>query len=156
MVKLMHGLYSFSLIFITAMLGKYFTFYGLEYFYDTLDLPMFTPQRHYFSIAWGINYFLLFFSFYLVLNTHHDIDEFHDANILFVLQLFLQVLWTFSFFYMEQIYASIVVIVALDVVVMLMMYAFLHINKVAFFLLIPFLIWILFATYLGIGIALIN
>ncbi len=155
-LKIMQGLYSFLLVFITAMLAKYFTDQGMISFYDSLEMPPATPENHYFSYAWGIIYCLLFLSFYIVLNSKSNIEDFRDANALFVMQLFLQILWTFSFFYMEQLWASAVVIVLLDMVVALMMHTFLFINVWAFVLLIPYLLWILFATYLNIFVVMLN
>lgn len=155
-LKVMHGLYSFILVFVTALVGKYFTSKGLISFYDTLNMPPFTPEKYYFPIAWGFIYILLFISFYIVLSSKKSIDQFDEANALFITQLFLQILWIFSFFYMEQTIASAIVIVLLDMVVALMMHTFLFINIWAFVLLLPYLVWILFATYLNIFIAFLN
>lgn len=155
-LKLMQGLYSFILVFITALLASYFTKHGMAGFYDTLELPGATPPNHYFSYAWGAIYILLFLSFFIILNSQKSLEEFDEANALFAMQLFLQILWTFSFFYMEQLYASAVVIVILDMVAALMLHTFFFINKRAFVLLVPYLAWLLFATYLNIFIIFLN
>lgn len=97
-LKLMQGLYSFVLVLITALLARYFTEQGMISFYDTLDIPPGTPENHYFSYAWSGIYVLLFLSFYIVLRSRKTLEQFEDANALFVSQLFLQILWTFSFF----------------------------------------------------------
>lgn len=154
--KISNALYSFILVFITAFMAKYFTFAGLEYFYDTLEISPLTPEKHYFSYAWMINYLLLFVSFYIVLESKKSIEQFKEANYLFILLIFMQVLWTFSFFYMEQIVISTVVIVLLDIIAALMLHTFFHINKWSFVLLIPYLLWILFATYLNLFISMMN
>ena len=154
--KISNALYSFALVFITAVMAKYFTFAGLEYFYDSLEISPLTPEKHYFSYVWMLNYFLLFLSFYIVLESKKSIEQFKEANYLFILLLFMQVLWCFSFFYMEQIVISTVVIVLLDIIAGLMLHTFFYINKWAFVLLIPYLLWILFATYLNIFISMMN
>ena len=156
MDKISNALYSFTLVFITAVMAKYFTFTGLEYFYDTLAISPLTPEKVYFSHVWMFNYLLLFISFYIVLESKKTIEQFKEANYLFILLLFMQVLWCFSFFYMEQIVISTVVIVLLDIIAGLMLHTFLYINKWAFVLLIPYLLWILFATYLNIFISMMN
>lgn len=155
-LKIMQGLYSFVMIFITALIAGYITKQGLYPFYDLLIKPETTPESQYFSFAWGINYILLFISFYLVLRSPKTLEQFNDANALFVCQLFLQILWTFSFFYLHQITAGAIVIVLLDMTVALMLHTFLFINLWAFVLLIPYLIWILYATYLNVFIAFMN
>ena len=91
-----------------------------------------------------------------MLRSRKTLEQFEDANALFVSQLFLQILWTFSFFYMEQLTASAIVIVLLDIVTALMMHTFFFINKWAFALTVPYLLWLLFATYLNIFVVMLN
>ncbi len=155
-LKIMQGLYAFVMVFITALIASYITRQGLYPFYDLLIKPEMTPENQFFSIAWTINYILLFISFYLVLRTPKTLEQFDDANALFVCQLFLQILWTFCFFFLHQITASAIVIVLLDMVVALMLHTFLFINLWSFILLLPYLIWILYATYLNVYIAFVN
>jgi len=155
-LKFTMGLYAFALIFITALVNSYFVRLGLENFYDTLILPDATPDNKYFSYIWGVCYALLFASFYLVLLTKQSDEAFKDANGLFIVQLFLQVLWVFCFFYLEQIGAAAVVIILLDMATALLLHTFFYINLTAFGLLLPYLAWLLFATYLNIYIAFFN
>jgi len=68
----------------------------------------------------------------------------------------LQILWTFSFFYMGQLLASSIVIVLLVIEAFLMIYVFYPINKWAVLMVFPYLIWIMFASYLNIYIVFIN
>lgn len=156
MIKLVYGLYSFVLVLITALLTKYFVSQGMIGFYDTLILPETTPQGYVFSAIWGILYFLLFLSFFIILNSERTLEQFKDANALFAIQLFLLILWTFSFFYMEQLWASGVVIILLDLIVALLMHTFFFINIWAFILLVPYLLWLLFATYTNVFIIFLN
>ncbi len=149
-------LYSFLLVVITAIIAKYFTAQGMSAFYEILDIPPITPENHYFSYAWRGLYFLLFISFCLILESNKDKELLLDARLLFVCQLFMQILWTFSFFYMEQLIASVIVIILLDIVVALMMHTFFFISKWAFALTVPYLAWLLFATYLNIAILFLN
>ncbi|MBO5284599.1 MAG: tryptophan-rich sensory protein [Alphaproteobacteria bacterium] len=155
-LRLTQALYTFVLVFITAMLCRYFTSLGIDSFYGTLELPAMTPENHYFSYAWTVIYVLLFISFYITLESQKTEEQFYDANALFVTQLFLQILWTFSFFYLEQLWASAAVIVLLDMVVALLMHTLLFINGWAFVLMLPYLLWLLFATYLNVMLVFLN
>jgi tryptophan-rich sensory protein len=154
--KLKQGLYAFILIAITAVLCRYFTQTGMEIFYESLNLPEITPPHHYFRFTWYGIYGLQWLSFYLILTAPLTTEQFKEANALFALQLFLMVLWTFSFFFMEQLIASAVVIVVLDMVVAMMLHTFLFINVWAFLLLLPYLFWLWFATYLNVFIVFLN
>lgn len=155
-LKLTEGIYCFAMVFITAVICRYFTHIGMESFYGVLELPDTTPPNHIFSYIWGAIYFLLFLSFFITLDTPKTKEQFADANALFVAQFFLQILWTFSFFYMEQLWASAAVIILLDMVVALLLHTVFFINKGAFVLLVPYLLWLLFATYLNVFLIFLN
>ena len=154
--RLTQGLYSFILVLATALLTKYFTTLGMDSFYDTLNLPKGTPDNRYFSYAWRGIYVLLFLSFCFILAAPKSQDSSDDAGALFVSQLFLQILWAFSFFYLGQLTASAIVIVLLDIVAALMMHTFFFISKAAFACTVPYLAWLLFATYLNIFVIMLN
>ncbi len=155
-LKMMQALYSFVLVFVTAWISKYIVDLGLIPYYDMLDKPAFTPDKKYFSYAWWLIYFLQFVSFYLVLSSRKTLEQFDDANALFTSQLFLQIVWVFSFFYMQQLGASAIVIIFLDMVAALMMHTFIFINLWSFILLLPYLAWLMFATVLNIYIYFMN
>ena len=155
-LKISHGLYIFILLFIAAILNKYFVEIGLGNFYDSLNLPVGTTDNFYFILAWRFFYSVLFVSFYIVLQSKSDIEAYSDANALFIMQLFLQVLWCFSFFYLEQISVAAIIIIFYDAMVWLMLIAFKKINFWAYILLIPYAAWLLFATYMNISIVFLN
>ncbi len=155
-LKFMQGLYSFVLVFATAWISKYIVDFGLVPFYDLLEKPSFTPEGKYFSYAWSLIYLLQFISFYLILTSRKTIEQFDDANGLFISQLFLQIVWVFSFFYLQQLGASAIVIVLLDMVAALMMHTFIFINLWAFILMLPYLAWLVFATVLNVYIYFLN
>ena len=155
-LRIRYGLYSFALVFVTSLITKYLVNVGLFPFYDILEKPFVTPERHYFRYAWNTIYVLLFLGFYLALTTPQHYEQFYDLNALFILQLLLQIVWTFSFFYLHQIGVSAFVIVLLDIVAALLMHTLFFINRWAFFLILPYFLWLLFATYLNVFIVFLN
>ena len=155
-LKIIQGLYSFILVFITSLISKHFTDIGLENFYETINVSDITPENNYFRYIWKALYILLFLSFFTILVSKKSVEQFDDANALFIFQLFLQILWTFSFFYMGQLLASSIVIVLLVIEAFLMIYVFYPINKWAVLMVFPYLIWIMYASYLNIYIVFIN
>ena len=155
-LKIIQGLYSFILVFIASLISKHFTDIGLENFYETINVSDITPENNYFRYIWKALYILLFLSFFTILVSKKSVEQFDDANALFIFQLFLQILWTFSFFYMGQLLASSIVIVLLVIEAFLMIYVFYPINKWAVLMVFPYLIWIMFASYLNIYIVFIN
>ena len=155
-LRIQQMLYSFLLVFITATITKYLVDTGLIPFYDLLEKPVITPHHHYFRYIWNGIYILLFVGFYLALRAQKSAEQASDLHALFVMSLFLQVLWTYSFFYLQQIGISVAVIIILDLVSALLMHTLLIISWPSFFLILPYFIWLLFATYLNVFIALLN
>lgn len=141
-------LYSLFLVLVTAAFCSYFNNVAMSGFYPQIKVSEFTPPDIYFSVVWGILYVLLVFSFDLVLNSKNKQLIKPAANV-FILNLFLQVLWCFVFFYNAQFLAGWTVLVILNFVTLLMIYLFYKINKLAGILLIPYMLWLLFAGFLN-------
>ena len=154
--KLQRALYCFITVFLTAYITKYLVNIGLVPFYDLLNIPLVTPNKSYFRYIWNIIYVLLFFGFYFALVSEQNDEQYYDLNALFIMQLFLQILWTFCFFYLHQIGASVLVILLLDIVAALFMHTLFFINVWSFFLILPYFLWLLFATFLNIYILYLN
>lgn len=97
-------------------------------------------------------------SLYLVISdTRQVIRKIKDkALIIFGIQLVLNAAWSIIFFGLKNPSLALVDIVALWVAVVLTVRAFYKINKVASYLLIPYLLWVSFATFLNLSIVLLN
>ena len=78
------------------------------------------------------------------------------ATGIFLIQLVLNVLWSYLFFGWHMLMAATIDIVALFVMICFMMYLFYHIKHVAAYLLIPYVLWVAFATVLCATIWIMN
>lgn len=141
-------LYSLFLVAVTAAFCSYFNGVAMSGFYPQIKVSEFTPPDIYFSVVWGILYILLVFSFDFVLNSKKK-QLIRPAATIFTLNMFLQVLWCFVFFYNAQFLAGFTVLIILDIVTLIMIYMFYKISKIAAVLLIPYIFWLLFATFLN-------
>ncbi len=153
--KLLNFLYAFISVGVTAGLCGYLNDFGLNSFYTQIDLPAFTPPNNVFPVAWGILYALLIISTTLVLNSE-DILKVKSALRIFWLNMLLQIIWTYVFFYSGMFLVGFFAIILLDFCTLLLMDAYYKIQKTTFYLLIPYLLWLLFATYLNWGIIDLN
>lgn len=143
---------SFVLVCFAAALSSYFAYLGIDTFYPTLTLPPLTPPNMVFRFVWPILYVLMIISYYMVLkNANHQ-----SASLLFVAQLFLQVLWSFLFFAHGWFLYGLICIVILIWTVFAMIREFHEINDKAAYLQYPYLLWILFATYMTAGVVYLN
>ncbi len=123
--------------------------------YQTLIKPPLYPPSQLFGIVWPILYFLMGISLYLIYNSQKSQRQQKSID-LFLLQLFVNILWPVVFFRFQMYWLAVLVILLLDVLVAMTIKLFYTVNKKAAYLLLPYMLWILFATYLNIGIALLN
>ncbi len=123
--------------------------------YQTLNKPPLTPPAAYFPTAWGILYTLMFLAFLLVLFQKNNKDKYVAIN-LFVLQLFFNLIWSYLFFGLKSIELALLDVILLLIAVIFTTIYFFRLSKPAGFLMIPYLLQVVFALYLNLGIQLLN
>lgn len=121
--------------------------------YSSLLKPSFAPSEILFPIVWTILYILMGFS-YGILKSNSLTDD--KVNAIYYLQLFVNALWSIFFFVFKWRLFSFIWILLLILLVILMIIEFYKKNKVAGLLQIPYLIWIIFASFLNLSIYLLN
>ena len=121
--------------------------------YNNLIQPSFAPPSILFPIVWTILYTLMGVS-YGILKSNSLTNE--KINKIYYLQLFVNALWSFFFFVFEWRLFSFFWILLLIALVILMIKEFYAQNKVAGFLQIPYLLWLIFASVLNLSIFLLN
>lgn len=121
--------------------------------YQSLKQPPLAPPSIVFPIVWTILYVLMGIS-YGILKSNNLVDTSIDR--IYYAQLAVNLLWSIFFFSLKWRFFSILWIIMLAILVAWMIYKFYKKNKVAGYLQIPYLLWVLFATYLNIGVYLLN
>ncbi len=123
--------------------------------YASLIKPPLSPPGWLFGVVWPILYLLMGIAAYIIYQAPQSPEREKAINLYWV-QLFINFLWPIVFFRFEWFWISVLVILLLDVLVLITTILFYRIYKIAGYLMIPYLLWILFATYLNIGIAVLN
>ena len=157
MMKKIHWFQLISIVLITELIGA---LGGLlsgntGQIYTAFIKPSFSPPGWLFGIIWPLLYLLMGIAAYIIYQTHLTPQR-KKAISLYWVQLFVNFLWPIVFFRFEFYWISVAVILLLDVLVFITTRTFYKLKKPAGYLMIPYLIWILFATYLNIGIAFLN
>lgn len=117
-----------------------------------LEKPSFYPPGYLFGLVWTILYAMMGISLYLIIEKTKD----KLPYILFGSQLILNFFWTLIFFGLQNITFAIIEIIALWILILLTIINFKQYSKKAAYLLIPYLLWVSFATLLTINIYIIN
>lgn len=125
-------------------------------FYNSLVQPPFAPPGWIFPVVWAILYAVMGFSAYLVYSSDNDKAQIRTALTIYAIQLFINFSWSIVFFRFNLLTASSAVIIALLIMVGVMIISFWRITPLAGYINIPYLIWVAFATYLNIGVAVLN
>ena len=120
---------------------------AIAHWYPYLNKSALTPPNIAFPIAWGIIYLCMGISAGLVL-TSRAVARSRVMWIWFV-QLALNFLWSVLFFFARNPLAGMIDIVALDILVIYYMAHAYRVRRAASWLFLPYLLWILFATYLN-------
>ncbi len=122
--------------------------------YDNLVKPFLNPPSQIFPVVWGILYTLILAAFIIYVIK----PSFRKGRgyLYFFIQLILNLLWSPAFFYFKNIGLALIIIIFLDIFVFLTIRKFYTVEKFAGILLMPYFIWILFATYLNTAFYILN
>ena len=115
--------------------------------YQNLTKPPFSPSGIVFPIAWTILYIIMGYSF----NKQNE-----QNKTIYYTQLIVNGLWSIIFFIFKWYLLSSIWIILLIILVIIMIYKSYNENKLSGLINLPYLIWLLFALYLSIGVYLLN
>ena len=131
-----NGFYIFLPIILGSLIGL-FTSNFTDY--NTLIKPPLAPPKILFPIVWSIIYLLMGIAYFIYKKNNEE------TNYIYYIQLILK--WKFI---------SVLWIILLDILIILTMKTFKQTSKISYYLFIPYLIWCIYATYLTIGIFILN
>lgn len=124
---------------------------SIQGWYADLEKPPGTPPNWVFGPVWTTLFALMGIALARVWHLGKPGPERQRALMWFGIQMFLNIVWTPVFFGLHQMLAALVVIVALWVAILLTMRSFFQIDRLAGWLLLPYLTWVSYATYLNAG-----
>ena len=143
------------LITFTAALPGFFFSPARDGWFGSLAEPFFAPPPGVFAPVWTVLYTMMGIAAGLVW-AQHKLVAVKPALSLYAAQLFLNALWTVVFFGMHAPAAALVVILCLLVFIGLTMRAFVAVDRTSARLLIPYLVWVAFASLLNAGYVFLN
>ncbi len=141
---------------LIGILGTPFTITAIPTWYASLNKPFFSPPNWVFGPVWTILYFLMGISFYLILKRGWKKKVVKSAGMFFLAQLLLNFLWSPIFFGLQSPLLGLITIVVMWILIVITMKKFYPLSRLAFYLLIPYLLWVSFATVLNAAILFLN
>lgn len=124
--------------------------------YETLNKPPLSPPGWVFAVVWSILYIMMGIALYAVRESSGCRGLKADAYRVFAVQLILNIGWPIVFFVFRAYLLSVIWLCVLIGFVFATVRLFWTINKCGGRLLVPYLIWCLYALYLNVGIYILN
>ena len=124
-------------------------------FYQNLNKPVFTPKPKVFRIVWSVLYGLMTISFIMLLMNPNSFYKL-AAIIIFISQLFFNFLYSPVFFIFKKIKVSFLISILLVFLILILIIMLLKISLLSAVLLIPYLLWLIFASILNYYIVKLN
>lgn len=118
--------------------------------YNKLVKPSFSPPVYVFPIVWNILYILMAISFILIKESENS-----KASLYYV-QLILNSIWTLIFFKYRLYFLALIDLLIFLFIVLYMTYKFYEEDKRTLYLLLPYIAWTVYASYLNFYIASYN
>ena len=141
---------------LAGVIGAVFTTPAIPVWYAGLVKPALNPPAWVFAPVWTVLYFLMGVAAYLVWRKGWRRMSVKVALGVFAGQLLLNVLWSLVFFGLHNINAGLVCIAALWMFILATMMSFARISRTAAWLLLPYLLWVSFASYLNYSLLMLN
>lgn len=132
-------------------LSAFFTKDNME-IYSQINQPPLAPPSFIFPIVWTVLFTLMGISSAIVYLKNTS----SNALTVYAIQLVVNFLWSIIFFNFRAYLFAFIWILLLWILIVIMLYKFYKVNKLAAYLQIPYLLWVTFATYLNFMIFILN
>jgi tryptophan-rich sensory protein len=130
---------------LTGAIGAIFTAESVGSWYLTLNKPGLNPPSWVFAPVWTTLYVLMGVALFIIWKKHQTGYAIH----IFIFQLILNSLWSFLFFGVRNIQLAFIEIILLWLSILITIILFYRISRPAAYLLIPYILWVTFASYLN-------
>lgn len=137
-------------------LGGWATAQSVKTWYPTLNKPSFNPPNWLFAPVWTTLYILIGIAAYLVWVRRDKIVHFPRTVAIYLIQLILNLSWSFIFFYLHEVGFALAEIILLLIIIVINASMFYKINKWAGLIFIPYILWVSFASFLTYNIFILN
>ena len=140
---------------LVELVGGAWTRESVGTWYPKLIKPSWTPPAWVFGPVWSCLYLMIAVSGWLLYRAEYS-QQRRLALLFYSAQLVLYFAWSFLFFFLQSPLLGLIDIALLCLAVMLTIYKAWPLHRTAALLLVPYLLWVLYAASLNAGIWLLN
>jgi translocator protein len=135
---------------ILGGIAGFATTQNIPNWYVFLNKPFFTPPNYLFGPVWTSLFIMMGMACYLIWKSTHQNKN--KALTIYSIQLALNFSWSFVFFQFHALGAAFIVIIAMWLTILATIILFSKINKTAAWLLIPYILWVSYASALNFAV----
>ena len=135
--------------FLPLVVGIISSIFSDTMFYGVINKPPLSPPSIVFPIVWTILYLLLGYSRYRAKEDKKGLK-------LFYISLAINAIWSLVFFNLQNYLQGFILIIIMIILQIFIMIRFKKEDDLAFKLNIPYLIWLIYASYLSLGVYILN
>ena len=139
-----------------GFIGTIFTNPSIPTWYESLKKPSFNPPAWLFSPVWTALFIIMGISLFLVWQKGLNYNGVKIALIVFGIQLILNILWSILFFGLRSPLTAFIEIIILWILILMTILIFYPISKTAALLLLPYILWVSFASILNFSLWQLN
>jgi tryptophan-rich sensory protein len=140
---------SIAITLAVGAVSSLFTASSVAGWFATINKPSFNPPNWVFAPVWTTLYILMGIACWLVWKSNADGKIKTIAIGLYAVQLTLNFLWSFIFFYAHETGLALVEVMLLWLMIVLTIIWFSKISSLAALLMVPYICWVSFATVLN-------
>ena len=144
----------FALITYSAsVIGSIATIEFKEPWYSLLSKPTFNPPSWIFAPVWTTLYLMMTIA---VWNFWHSKNRDMNTVYIYFIHLIFNTTWSIVFFVFHKLILALIVLFILISLIIVLLFRFRRVNRVSFYMMIPYLLWCCFALILNLNLILLN
>ena len=144
----------FALITYSAsIIGSIATIEFKEPWYSLLSKPTFNPPSWIFAPVWTTLYLMMTIA---VWNFWHSKNRDMNTVYIYFIHLIFNTTWSIVFFVFHKLILALIVLFIFISLIIVLLFRFRRVNKVSFYMMIPYLLWCCFALILNLNLILLN
>ena len=139
--------------FSASLIGGIVSIYYKDPWYYLLTKPSFNPPDWIFAPVWTTLYLMMTFSIWIF--WHSKKKEIQTVYVYFI-HIVVNTTWTIVFFLLHNLVLAAVILTLLIIMIIVMIYRFKSVNLISAYLMIPYLLWCLYALVLNLSLINLN
>jgi tryptophan-rich sensory protein len=143
----------FIITFSASLIGGLATVSFKEPWYSTLIKPSFNPPDWVFGPVWTVLYLMMTIAIWLYWHSKNK-----DMNTVYIyfIHLVFNSAWSIVFFVYHNIFLALIVLLILISLILVLIVRFRRVKKMSSYLMVPYLLWTIFALILNVSILILN